>query len=219
MRQFCICAHILVVASLVAACGPASAAEGPNLVTNPGFEAVATSGPATEKKPAAWSFGSANPEIFRHEIVAEPGHGNVIKLTALDGKMSGYWTQPVQLKPKTTYEWKADIKLDRGKLLIYSYCDGKDKSTFTWYVVQSLARHPLVPYFWKPEWTTESVSSPQLAKEFPVVHGATSEPGKWKTLTCHFTTGEATTMTLLLGAYFAPGTYWFDNVAVHEVLP
>lgn len=172
-------------------------ADAPNLVSNGNFNQI------KDGQAAGWNFSTAKPEIFKLSFPQEKDQGNVAQMDVSSAVMSGYLGQIITVKPHTDYHFSALAKLDKGKALIYIHGGPGTAKVDTRIYVQVIKDDPLVPWFWEKKW----------------VGGGTylAESGKWEPVSIDFNSGELTSVTVSLGAYFEAGQYQFDDVSVTEI--
>ena len=168
----------------------------PNLVKNPGFEAVDAQG-----QPAQWTFGTANPENFEQNWLPEGRSGpGSLRVMARTGIMSGYWNQSVPVKPNTDYVLRVWYRLGGGKMLIYAHGgtpDGKTVDQRFW--DSSMRSHYLVPAFLRPEYMKGG------------------DANQWRLCRLPFKTlPNMEWITVSLGIFFSGGEVWFDDASVTE---
>jgi hypothetical protein len=184
---------------------PASAAQ-TNLVQNGDFEDL------QNDQAKNWSFSSANPEIFKLSFPTEKTRGHIAQMDVSSAVMSGYFNQSIAVQPHTDYRFSALTRLSGGKILIYLH-GGQDKTSLdTRIYVESLQGNPLVPLFWDRKWIQGSASTPNPGKG--LVRTFLADVGVWQPVALDFNSGELSSVTVSLGAYFESGQYAFDDVSI-----
>jgi len=186
-----------------------SLADTQNLVTNGNFEQI-------EKDQATgWNFSTAKPEIFKLSFPQVKEQGNVAQMDVSSAAMSGYLGQTITVKPHTNYRLSALAQMNKGSILIFIH-GGADKTKLdTRIYIQTLEGNPLVPWFWDRKWIQGSSGFPH--RELGLVRNFLADPGKWEPVSIDFNSGELSSVTVSLGAYFKAGQYQFDDVSVTEV--
>jgi len=184
-------------------------ADSPNLVRNGNFDQI------KNDQAVGWTFSTAKPEIFDLSFPQEKDHGNVAKMIVSSAAMSGYLGQIITVKPHTDYHLSALAQMNKGSILIFIH-GGADKTKLdTRIYVQTLENNPLVPWFWNKKWI-DGVSGFPFSN-VGLVRSFLAEPGKWEPVSIDFNSGELTSVTVSLGAYFKAGQYQFDDVSVTEI--
>ena len=199
---------LIVICSLCLFILP-SLADTQNLVTNGNFEQI-------EKDQATgWNFSTAKPEIFKLSFPQVKEQGNVAQMDVSSAAMSGYLGQTITVKPHTNYRLSALAQMNKGSILIFIH-GGADKTKLdTRIYIQTLEGNPLVPWFWDRKWIQGSSGFPH--RELGLVRNFLADPGKWEPVSIDFNSGELSSVTVSLGAYFKAGQYQFDDVSVTEV--
>jgi hypothetical protein len=140
----------------------------PNLIVNGGIEQAAPDGAA------CWSFGTANPENFAIDRVADGRSGpGALHLIAHAGVMSGYFNQVVKVKPEKTADclvvglrWKS--KPDRIATLLLGLYDEDREIDYVGSAAVAPTRHAEI-----------------AARVLPLLEDASdrrfSEPNRWGT--------------------------------------
>lgn len=187
---------------------PASA-DVPNLIKNGDFEQV------QNNQAASWGFSTAKPEIFTLSFPNEAGHGNVARMDASSAVMSGYFNQTVTLKPHTDYHFSALTQMNQGEILIFIHGGADNTKLDTRIYVQTLQNNPLVPLFWDRTWIEGSSGYPN--PNGGLVRTFLADPGQWEPVSIDFNSGELTSISVSLGAYFEAGQYQFDDVSLTEI--
>lgn len=184
-------------------------ADASDIIANGNFDQI-KDGQAT-----GWTFSSANPEIFKLSFPQEKDQGNVARMDVSSAVMSGYFNQTITIKPHTDYHFSAMAQMNKGEILIFIH-GGADKTKIdTRIYVQTMEGNPLVPWFWDRKWIEGSSGYPN--PNGGLVRTFLAEPGKWEPVSIDFNSGELTSVTVSLGAYFKTGQYQFDNVSVTEI--
>lgn len=184
-------------------------ADSPNIIINGNFDQV------KDSKATGWNFSSAKPEIFKISFPQEKNHGNVAKMDVSSAVMSGYLGQTITVKPHTNYRLSALAQMNKGSILIFIHGGAKETKLDTRIYINTLENNPLVPWFWDPKWIQGSSGFPN--RELGLVRNFLAEPGKWQPVSIDFNSGELTSVTVSLGAYFKAGQYQFDDVSVTEI--
>ncbi len=195
---FCAVASFAAEAPIAIRAFPDADQRGPNLLQNPSFEAGTDA-------PDAWRWGTAIPENFEAGLswdVKQSGNRSVHVLSH-SGRMSGYWSQTVPVRPGKSYLLSAWSRLDAGRILMFVTGRGKlgdrEVKLDTRAYLFCGRGHMLVPVFLKPEY----------------MYGARS--GRWNLLVRRFTVPEPlTAVTVHLGSYFQQGEMWFDDAYLSE---
>lgn len=186
-------------------------ADAPNLIANGNFDQI------KDNQAAGWTFSSANPEIFKLSYPQEKDQGNVARMDVSSAVMSGYLGQTIPLKPHTDYHFSALAQMNKGKILIYIHGGASQTKIDTRIYVQTIEGNPLVPWFWDKKWMEGSSGYPN--PNGGLVRTFLAEPGQWEPVSIDFNSGELTSVTVSLGAYFEVGKYQFDDVSVTEIAP
>jgi hypothetical protein len=184
-------------------------ADAPNLISNGNFDQI------KDNQADDWNFSSAKPEIFKLSFPQEKDHGNVAQMDVSSAVMSGYFNQAITVKPHTNYQFSALTQMNKGSILIFIH-GGADKTKLdTRIYIQTLEDNPLVPWFWDKRWIEGSSGFPN--RELGLIRNFVADPGKWEPVSIDFNSGELTSVTVSLGAYFKAGQYQFDDVSVTEI--
>lgn len=182
--------------------------DAPNLIANGNFDQI------KDGQANGWTFSSANPEIFKLSYPQKKDQGSVAQMDVSSAVMSGYWGQTIALKPHTDYHFSALAQMNKGEILIFLH-GGADKTKIdTRIYVQTMEGNPLVPLFWDKKWIEGSSGYPN--PNGGLVRTFLADPGKWEPVSIDFNSGELTSITVSLGAYFKAGQYQFDDVSVTE---
>ena len=184
-------------------------ADSPNLIYNGNFDQI------NNNQAVGWLFSTAKPEIFKLSFPQEKDQGNVAQMNVSSAAMSGYFNQAITVKPHTNYHFYALTQMNKGSILLFIH-GGADKTKLdTRIYIQTLEDNPLVPWFWDRKWIEGSSGFPN--RELGLVRNFLAEPGKWEPVSIDFNSGELTSVTVSLGAYFKAGQYQFDDVSVTEI--
>lgn len=168
----------------------------PNPVKNAGFEIVDARG-----LPDEWKFTTANPENFEQNWVAQGHFGpGSVRVMALTGIMSGYWTQSLLVKPDTEYVLRVWYRHGGGKMLIRAHGGNPEGRTVDErFYDTSMRKHFLVPVFLKPEYMKGG------------------DLNQWRLCRLPFKTiPNMEWISISLGIFFSGGEVWFDDVSVTE---
>ena len=184
-------------------------ADAPNLITNGNFDQI------KDGQAVGWTFSSANPEIFKLSFPQEKDQGNVAKMDVSSAVMSGYLGQTITVKPHTNYRLSALAQLNQGSILIFIHGGANKTKIDTRIYIQTMEGNPLVPWFWDRKWIQGSSGFP--SRDLGLVRNYLADPGKWEPVSIDFNSGELTSVTVSLGAYFKAGQYQFDDVSVTEL--
>lgn len=200
LRLFSFCALASAAVNLPATAAPT------NLVQNGDFETL------QNDQAKNWTFSSANPENFKLSLPVEKERGHVARMDVSSAVMSGYFSQTVAVTPHTDYRLSALARLNEGKILVYLHGNSGAAKLDTRIYVESLQGNPLVPLFWDTKWIQGSTSTPNPNKG--LVRTFLAEPNAWQPVALDFNSGELSSITVSLGAYFERGQYAFDDVSL-----
>ncbi len=166
-----------------------------NVLVNPDL------GEHVADQPLAWEFGSAEPGNFEATWSAEgrtaPGS---LRLLTHTGKMSGYFTQRVEVTPGDALMVQAWVRMTGGKLLVWLtgsplLPDGTRLQFDQRYEAQSMKT-----FFLAPTWIKREYLRGPDPDEWFLVHKAIEIPAGMTALKVGF------------GSYFGAGEMWIDDI-------
>lgn len=194
----------LLVAVIALAAGPLAAVEiqlssdpplpVANLAQNPGMEE------GQDDQPAHWRWGTATPDNFVTEW-ADTGQTGArsLYLKAHSGKMSGYWSQAVEVEPGREHVFKGFYRLGGGRILCRVHGKAQQGAELAQVDERvyfgSMRGHWLVPVF-IPE---EALAGADPEEWYPFRVAAKIPE-------------ELRSVSLSVGMYFTPGEVSFDDV-------
>lgn len=169
----------------------------PNLVNNPSME------DGSGREAQGWAFDSGQASNFQIGRVNEGFDGsNSLWARSLSGRMSGYWSQAVNVEPGRTYVFRGKYRLGGGRMLIWVNGSAMNKNNTAVrvdkrYHVSSPYGHWLSPVF------------------LPVEALVGPDPKEWTPFELKVEVpNPVRAVRLSMGMYFAPGEAWFDDVWV-----
>ena len=171
-----------------------AAAEGPNMLKNPDFQ-------APEGYRTDWKFESMGDEIFDVKYDAEK---KAVSIASCSNEFSGYLGQFVEVKPGKRYVCRAETLLPRGRILLYAVgFDKKGETTGTEGRIwdHSFADNPLFPHF------------------IPFRYAPGGGKTDWKTISFELTPGDRIAKYCVkVGSYFGEGILFVRLVEFREIL-
>lgn len=188
---------LLVLCAGIAYGQNTGAAPEANLLKNPSFEEGANA-------PTPWEFSTATVENFDLTFSKDAHDGKrSMKVVTKTPKMSGYWTQKVDVAPDTEYLLECWVKLQGGKVLMYVSGQGEEPDKQNRVYVESAHDNPLVPVFLKPEYVGGLVRTDQ-----------------WHRMDLRFKTLSATKQVRVnIGSYFREGAVLIDDAKLVQAPP